>query len=127
MKKLVIIPAYNESKSIVKTVQDIKDNAPDFDYIVINDCSTDNTLDVCMENGIKCLKLPINLGIGGAVQAGYLYGVRNGYDVAVQFDGDGQHSASHLEEMVSVMEKEQADMVIGSRFITNEGFQSCTN
>ena len=124
MKKLVIIPAYNESKSIVKTVQDIKDNAPDFDYIVINDCSTDNTLDVCMENGIKCLKLPINLGIGGAVQAGYLYGVRNGYDVAVQFDGDGQHSASHLEEMVSVMEKEQADMVIGSRFITNEGFQS---
>ena len=96
MKKLVIIPAYNESASVEKTVQDIKKNAPDFDYIVINDCSTDDTLQICEENGIHCLKLPVNLGIGGAVQAGYLYGVRNGYDVAVQFDGDGQHSAIYL-------------------------------
>lgn len=124
MKKLVIIPAYNESGSIVNTVQDIKDNAPDFDYVVINDCSTDNTLEICMENNLNCLKLPVNLGIGGAVQAGYLFGVRNGYDVAVQFDGDGQHSARHLEDMVCTMQKEDADMVIGSRFITNEGFQS---
>ena len=124
MKKLVIIPAYNESASIEKTVQDIKKNAPDFDYIVINDCSTDDTLQICEENGIRCLKLPVNLGIGGAVQAGYLYGVRNGYDVAVQFDGDGQHSAIYLGKMVEVLENEQADMVIGSRFIINEGFQS---
>lgn len=124
MKKLVIIPAYNESASIEKTVQDIKKNAPGFDYVVINDCSTDNTLQICEENGIHCLKLPVNLGIGGAVQAGYLYGVRNGYDVAVQFDGDGQHSAIYLDKMVDTLENEQADMVIGSRFITNEGFQS---
>lgn len=124
MKKLVIIPAYNESASIVKTVQDIKDHAPDFDYVVINDCSTDNTLQICEENDIHCLKLPVNLGIGGAVQAGYLYGVRNGYDVAVQFDGDGQHSALYLNQMVEVLERENADMIIGSRFITNEGFQS---
>ena len=124
MKKLVIIPAYNESASVEKAVQDIKKNAPDFDYIVINDCSTDDTLQICEENGIHCLKLPVNLGIGGAVQAGYLYGVRNGYDVAVQFDGDGQHSAIYLGKMVEVLENEQADMVIGSRFITNEGFQS---
>ena len=124
MKKLVIIPAYNESASIVRTVQDIKEHAPEFDYVVINDCSTDNTLQVCEENGIHCLKLPVNLGIGGAVQAGYLYGIRNGYDVAVQFDGDGQHSALYLDQMASMLEKENADMVIGSRFITNEGFQS---
>jgi len=124
MKKLVIIPAYNEQASIVKTVEDIKKNAPEFDYIVVNDCSTDDTLKVCIENGIKCLKLPVNLGIGGAVQSGYLYGVRNDYDVAVQFDGDGQHSARYLEDMVKVMTQHNADMVIGSRFITNEGFQS---
>lgn len=124
MKKLVIIPAYNESASIVRTVQDIKEHAPEFDYVVINDCSTDNTLQVCEENRIHCLKLPVNLGIGGAVQAGYLYGIRNGYDVAVQFDGDGQHSALYLDQMASMLEKENADMVIGSRFITNEGFQS---
>lgn len=124
MKKLVIIPAYNEQASIVKTVKDIQENAPDFDYIVINDCSTDDTLKVCEENNIKCLRLPVNLGIGGAVQAGYLYGYREGYDVAVQFDGDGQHSASYLDEMVKVLVDNNADMVIGSRFITNEGFQS---
>lgn len=124
MKKLVIIPAYNESASIVKTVNDIKQNAPDFDYVVVNDCSTDNTLQICEEHGLNCLKLPVNLGIGGAVQSGYLYGVREGYDVAVQFDGDGQHSAAHLEEMAKTLVDQNADMVIGSRFITNEGFQS---
>lgn len=124
MKKLVIIPAYNEQDSIVRTVNDIKENAPDFDYIVINDCSTDNTLQVCRDNDMKHLDLPVNLGIGGAVQSGYLYGVRNGYDIAVQFDGDGQHSAKYLNDMAALLVKEQADMVIGSRFITNEGFQS---
>lgn len=124
MRKLVIIPAYNEQASIVKTVNDIKQNAPEFDFIVVNDCSTDGTLDVCLKNQIKCLNLPINLGIGGAVQAGYLYGVREGYDLAVQFDGDGQHRAVYLEQMVRVMQEQEADMVIGSRFITNEGFQS---
>lgn len=124
MKKLVIIPAYNEQGSIVNTVKDIQENAPDFDYIVVNDCSKDDTLKVCQNAGIKCLKLPVNLGIGGAVQSGYLYALRKGYDIAVQFDGDGQHSAAYLEEMVETMTKQKADMVIGSRFITNEGFQS---
>ncbi len=124
MKKLVIIPAYNEQASIERTVQDIKENAPGFDYIVINDCSTDNTLQICEQNGIRVLKLPVNLGIGGAVQSGYLYAYRNGYDVAVQFDGDGQHSAKYLEDMADMLVENKADMVIGSRFITNEGFQS---
>lgn len=124
MKKLVIIPAYNEEESIVETVKDIKENAPEFDYVVINDCSKDNTLAICRQNHINVLNLPINLGIGGAVQTGYLYAYNNGYDVAVQFDGDGQHDAAYLEKMVSVMAEENADMVIGSRFIEKQGFQS---
>lgn len=124
MKKIVIIPAYNEEESIEKTVDDIKNNAKDFDYIVVNDCSKDNTLEICRKKGINVLNLPINLGIGGAIQTGYLYAMQNGYDYAVQFDGDGQHDAKYLEKMADLMEKERLDMVIGSRFIENEGFQS---
>lgn len=124
MKKIVIIPAYNEQGSILATIADIKEHAPGFDYVVINDCSKDDTLKVCRENNICVLDLPINLGIGGAVQTGYLYAFRNGYDIAVQFDGDGQHDAKFLNMMAHKLEDEDLDMVIGSRFIDNEGFQS---
>lgn len=124
MKKIVIIPAYNESASIVNTVKDIIENSEGFDYIIINDRSTDNTLDVCREHNLNYLNLPLNLGIGGAVQTGYWYAYENGYDIAVQFDGDGQHDAKYLNEMVDYLTEKQLDMVIGSRFITNEGFQS---
>lgn len=124
MKKLVIIPAFNEEGNLEKTIQDIKENAPDFDYIIINDCSTDNTLDICRYHGYNYLNLPVNLGIGGAVQTGYRYAYYHGYDIVVQFDGDGQHDAVYLEQMVQQMVTHNADMVIGSRFIENEGFQS---
>lgn len=124
MKSLVIIPAYNEEKSIEKTIMDIKQNAPDFDYVIVNDCSTDATIELCREKGLQVLNLPINLGIGGAVQTGYLYAVKNGYEIAVQFDGDGQHDAKYLDAMQKFLLREQADMVIGSRFIEKEGFQS---
>ena len=124
MKKLVIIPAYNEEESILETVRDIRKNAADFDYVVINDCSKDRTLEICRANGIHVLDLPVNLGIGGAVQTGYLYALKNGYDIAVQVDGDGQHDAKYLRPMLEALERESADMVIGSRFINNEGFQS---
>lgn len=124
MKKIVIIPAYNEQKSIESTVRDIEENAPGFDYIIVNDCSTDATLEVCKEKELNVLNLPINLGIGGAVQTGYLYAWNQGYDIAVQFDGDGQHDAGYLNEMAEYLEKNKLDMVIGSRFITKEGFQS---
>lgn len=124
LRKLVIIPAYNESASIVNTVNDINKNAPGFDYVVINDHSKDNTLQVCKDAGLNVIDLPLNLGIGGAVQTGYLYACQNGYDIAVQFDGDGQHDAKYLNEMAETLVKEQADMVIGSRFIEKEGFQS---
>lgn len=124
MKKIVIIPAYNESASIVNTVKDIKENAPDFDYVVINDRSKDNTYNICVENGINVVNLPLNLGIGGAVQTGYWYAFENGYDIAVQFDGDGQHDAKYLDEMAKYLVDNNADMVIGSRFIEKKGFQS---
>lgn len=124
MKKLVIIPAYNEQDSILNTVNDLKKKAPEFDYIVVNDCSKDDTLEVCRDHGIPVLDLPINLGIGGAVQTGYLYAYRNGYDIAVQIDGDGQHDSSFLNMMAETLVNENLDMVIGSRFIENEGFQS---
>lgn len=124
MKKLVIIPAFNEEGNLEKTIEDIKENAPGFDYVIINDCSTDGTLEMCRKHGYSYLNLPVNLGIGGAVQTGYRYAYFHGYDIAVQFDGDGQHSARYLEEMVSLMGETKSDMVIGSRFIEKEGFQS---
>ena len=124
MRKLVIISAYNEEASIVNTVQDILDHAPGFDYVVINDCSKDRTLQRCRENGLNVIDLPVNLGIGGGIQTGYRYAVEHGYDVAVQFDGDGQHDASYLQAMADRLERDDLDMVIGSRFIENEGFQS---
>ncbi len=124
MKKIVIIPAYNEEGGIVKTVTDVMENAKDFDYVVINDCSKDNTLEICHEHNFNVVNLPVNMGIGGGVQTGYMYAYRNGYDIAVQFDGDGQHNASYLDSMSKKLVEENLDMVIGSRYIEKEGFQS---
>lgn len=124
MKKLIIIPAYNESANIEKTISEIEKNAPEFDYVIINDCSSDNTKDICEKNHFNLVNLPINLGIGGAVQTGYRYGWRKGYDIAVQVDGDGQHDPKFLQTMADYLEKNDLDMVIGSRFIEKEGFQS---
>ena len=124
MKKLIVIPAYNEKLNIDAVVDDVTRHAPSFDYLIINDCSTDDTSVYCRAQGYHILDLPVNLGIGGGVQAGYLYAQRHGYDVVVQFDGDGQHDARYLNEMFDVMNAYQADMVIGSRYLTNEGFQS---
>ena len=124
IKSIVIIPAYNEEKSIVKTVQDICEHAPEFDYVIINDCSTDQTLSVCRKHHLHVLNLPVNLGIGGAVQTGFLYAYKNGYDYAVQFDGDGQHDAQYLQKMRDYMIEQNADMLIGSRFLEKVGFQS---
>ena len=123
-KCLIIIPAFNESGSILKAVEDIREHAPDFDYVVINDCSTDDTLALCQKQGLNYVNLPVNLGIGGAVQTGYLYGCQYGYEVAVQFDGDGQHDAAYLGMMARTLLETKSDMVIGSRFIEKEGFQS---
>ena len=102
----------------------MKKNAPSFDYVIINDCSKDNTLAICKDRGYNVVSLPNNLGIGGGVQTGYRYAKEHGYEIAVQFDGDGQHNASYLEKMAEQMEAENLDMLIGSRYIEKEGFQS---
>ena len=124
IKKLIIIPAFNEEANIEKTVRAILRDAPDFDYVVINDCSTDQTRKICEEHGFNIVNLPINLGIGGAVQTGYKYAYENGYDVAVQVDGDGQHDPEFLNKMAEHLMDRHLDMVIGSRFIEKKGFQS---
>ncbi|MBQ3210960.1 MAG: glycosyltransferase family 2 protein [Oscillospiraceae bacterium] len=124
MKTLLIIPAYNEQENIVRTLQDIKANAPGMDYVVINDCSKDNTRKILKEYGANFLDLPVNLGIGGGVQTGYRYALEHDYDIAVQFDGDGQHDARYLSSLIAPIISGEADAAIGSRFIEKEGFQS---
>lgn len=124
MKCLLIIPAYNEAGNIEKVVNNIILNYPEYDYIIINDGSKDNTERICLENGYHVLNLPINMGIGGAVQTGYCYARDNDYDLAVQIDGDGQHDVGFLAGMIKLIEDGQADVVIGSRFVEREGFQS---
>ena len=124
MKNLIIIPAFNEHECIKNTVEMIIKEAPDFDYVVINDHSTDNTLDILRENNYNFINLPTNLGIGGAVQTGYRYAYENDYDTAVQVDADGQHDPKYLSMMLDTLQNEKADMIIGSRFIENKGFQS---
>lgn len=124
IKCLIIIPAYNEAGNIEKVVNNLINNYPQYDYVIINDGSTDATKEICKRNQYNILNLPINMGIGGAVQTGYRYAKDNNYDVAVQIDGDGQHDVAYLEEMLQLIETGQADIVIGSRFVEREGFQS---
>lgn len=128
MKILLIIPAYNEEENILNTIMSIenfkKENSQNYsysiDYVVINDGSTDKTQAILDENGINSVQLIMNLGIGGAVQTGYRYAEENNYDIAVQFDGDGQHDINSLDFVVQPVIKKEADFVIGSRFLPEE-------
>lgn len=124
MKVLIIIPAYNEQDNIANVVNNLQTNYPQYDYLIINDCSRDKTKEICIENNFRYISLPTNLGIGGGVQAGYIYAVEHNYDVTVQYDGDGQHDARYIASMIENIQKNHTDMVIGSRFIKKEGFQS---
>ena len=123
-KILVLIPCYNEEQNIVNTVERLKAACPDVDFLVINDCSTDGSAALLQSHGYPFLDLPVNLGIGGAVQCGYRYAKRCGYDVAIQMDGDGQHDPAYLYEIVRPVLEGRCDMCIGSRFIKKEGFQT---
>lgn len=118
MKVLIIIPAYNESGNIEHVVNNLKKNFPKFDYVIINDGSKDNTAEICKKNKYNFVDLPVNLGLAGAFQTGMKYAWQNGYDAAIQFDGDGQHRPEYIEPMIKEMEKSGADIVIGSRFVT---------
>ena len=128
MRILIVIPCFNEQAAIaevVRTIQRVtRQQNLDADVLVINDCSTDNSLTIIRSLGCLYLDLPVNLGIGGAMQAGYKYAFRHGYEVAVQMDGDGQHPADELHKLLTPLVQNKADVVIGSRFLTKEGFQS---
>lgn len=115
MKTLVIIPAYNEEKSIVRTVNSILSTK--YDYIIINDGSTDHTAKLLKENHYNHINLPSNLGIGGAVQTGYKYAALHGYDIAIQFDADGQHNVEYINALIQPIKDHEANLVIGSSFI----------
>ena len=120
MKVLLIIPAYNEQENIEKTVKKIEKSNQEIEYIVINDGSTDNTEEILKEKNINHIKLVNNLGIGGAVQTGYKDAFENNFDIAIQFDGDGQHQAKYLKNLVKEIEDGNANIVIGSRFVTEK-------
>ena len=126
MKKYLtfVVPCYNSQAYMRKCVDSLLAGGDEVEIIIVNDGSTDRTKQICSERGYAVLHLPINMGIGGAVQTGYRYARDNGYDIAVQIDGDGQHDVGFLENMIRYMEEEEADCVIGSRFVKKEGFQS---
>lgn len=123
-RPLLIIPAYNEEAAIEKVIFDLIEKYPQYDYVVINDGSIDHTGRICEENDFNVVNLPINLGIGGAVQTGYQYAKKYGYQIAVQIDGDGQHDISYVDKVICPLLSGEADVVIGSRFLKREGFQS---
>lgn len=118
VKVLLVIPAYNEEASILGVVRGVE--AAGWDYVVIVDGATDGTLAVCRENGLNHVSLPVNMGIGGAVQTGHMYALRHGYDVDVQVDGDGQHDIAYIPRLLDAIEG-GADLVIGSRFLEQGG------
>lgn len=117
MKLLIIIPAYNESMNIERVVNHLTENYPQYDYVIVNDGSKDDTAEICRRRHYKLIDLPINLGLSGAVQAGMRYAVKNGYEVVLQMDGDGQHKPEYIEKMLHEMEESGAEIVIGSRFV----------
>lgn len=120
MKILIMIPAYNEELNIERVVNNLTDNFPQYDYVVINDGSKDDTAKICRQNSFHLIDLPINLGLSGAVQAGMRYAWQNGYDAAIQIDGDGQHRPEYIEQLAKELEKGEVQIVIGSRFVTEK-------
>lgn len=117
MKIIIIVPAYNEEKSLPGVIRDLRDNISSADILVVNDGSRDRTEMVARDLGVMVLGLPFNLGIGGAMQTGYRYAEQNGYDIAIQFDGDGQHVASEVKALCEGLQQGRADIIVGSRFL----------
>ncbi len=124
MKTLVLIPCYNEEENIVRVVERLITTCPDVDYLVINDCSTDDSEGILRAHGYNHVTLPVNLGIGGGIQTGYRYAKEHGYDITVQMDGDGQHNPAYLHKVTAPIADGSLDMCVGSRFLEKEGFQT---
>lgn len=123
MKVLALIPAYNEEKNIGLVVRELKRVSPEIDVLVINDGSLDKTQTVAQEAGAEVISLPVNLGIGGAVQTGFLYAWNKGYDIALQVDGDGQHRPDEIQNLIQPIVDKEVDVTIGSRFLNKTSYQ----
>ena len=119
MKILIIIPAYNEGENIERVVENLKNNYPQYDYLIVNDGSKDNTEEVCIKNGYAFVSHPVNLGLAGAFATGIKYAQLNKYDAAIQFDGDGQHEPKYIADMAERIQN-GADISIGSRFVSEK-------
>ncbi len=122
-KILVIIPALNEEKSIGKVVRNIKTTLPELDVLVIDDGSTDRTAEIASESGAEIISLPVNLGIGGAVQTGFLFARDKSYDIALQVDGDGQHRPEEIKKLIDPILNAEVDVTIGSRFLCKTSYR----
>lgn len=119
MKTLIIIPAYNEGENIEKVVNNLTENFSQYDYVIINDGSKDNTEDICKQRGYNYISHPVNLGLAGAFRTGMKYALKEGYDAAIQFDGDGQHNPEYIAPMLEKLNSGD-NIVIGSRFVTEK-------
>jgi len=124
MKILIIVPAYNEEESLPGVIKDLRENMPSADVLVVNDGSRDGTARIARDLGVAVLDLPFNLGIGGAMQTGFRYAERNAYNIAVQFDGDGQHIAGEIKKLIEPLATGKTDLVIGSRFLNPGGYKA---
>jgi glycosyltransferase involved in cell wall biosynthesis len=115
-RRIAIVPAFNEEGNVGRVIEEIRAHDPGFEVVVVDDGSRDRTSEVAAEHGAIVLRLPFNLGIGGAVQTGYRYALENGFELAVQIDGDGQHDPSQLDKLLAPLLAGEADVVVGSRF-----------
>ncbi|AFQ46129.1 glycosyltransferase family 2 protein [Desulfosporosinus meridiei] len=124
MRILAIVPALNEANNIGSVVRNLLTTSAWLDVLVIDDGSTDQTAEIARAHGAKVISLPVNLGIGGAVQTGFLYALKNNYDIALQVDGDGQHRGEEIKKLVDPVILKEADVTIGSRFVEKTSYRS---
>ena len=124
LKRVAIVPAFNEEKNVGRVIDELRTLDPGLDVVVVSDGSTDKTVEVAAEHGAHVISLPFNLGIGGAVQTGFRYAWEEGYELAVRLDGDGQHDPGELRVLVAPVVSGDADLAVGSRFVSGGGYRS---